>query len=47
MAAPFHLTPLDRHILSLSDDQFQPHSWADLKAIIGTDSPTAHLQPYN
>ncbi|RMJ29059.1 hypothetical protein PHISP_00002 [Aspergillus sp. HF37] len=35
--APFHLTPLDRHILSLSDDQFQPHSWADLRAIIARE----------
>lgn len=33
---PFNLTPRDRFILSLSDDQFQPHSWTDLQAIIGT-----------
>lgn len=36
---PFHLTPRDRYILSLSDDQFQPHSWAELNAIIGGPRP--------
>lgn len=32
---PFHLTERDHYVLSLTDEQFQPHSWEDLKAIIG------------
>lgn len=32
---PFHLTELDRHVLSLTDEQFKPHDWEDLKSIIG------------
>lgn len=31
----FSLTADDRHILSITDDEFQPHTWVDLKQIIG------------
>jgi hypothetical protein len=33
--APFHLTELDRLILSQTDEEFVHHDWEDLKAIIG------------
>jgi hypothetical protein len=32
---PFNLTDLDRQILAQTDDEFQPHSWDELKQIIG------------
>ena len=32
---PFPLTDVDRHNLSLSDEQFKPHTWEELKQIIG------------
>ena len=31
----FPLTETDRHILSLTDEQYKPHGWDDLKDIIG------------
>lgn len=32
---PFPLTDVDRHNLSITDDQFKPHTWEELKQIIG------------
>lgn len=34
-STPFPLTALDREILSMSDDDFHPHTWEELKQIIG------------
>ena len=33
---PFNLTDLDRKILSQTDEEYEPHSWEELKRIIGT-----------
>jgi hypothetical protein len=33
--APFPLTAIDRDVLSMSDDDFRPPTWEDLKQIIG------------
>jgi hypothetical protein len=35
-ALPFPLTETDRYNLGLTDDQFHPHTWEELKQIIGT-----------
>lgn len=32
---PFPLTDMDRDNLAQTDDQFQPHTWQELKQIIG------------
>ena len=32
---PFPLTDTDRYVLSLTDEQYVHHDWADLKNIIG------------
>lgn len=32
---PFALTERDKWLLSISDDEFTPHSWDSLKHIIG------------
>lgn len=32
---PFNLTDLDREILAQTDEQFQPHTWEELRQIIG------------
>ncbi len=32
---PFPLTAVDRHNLSITDAEFKPHTWAELKHIIG------------
>lgn len=32
---PFPLTDIDRHQLSINDDEFQPHTWEELKQTIG------------
>jgi hypothetical protein len=32
---PFNLTDLDRQILAQTDEEFHPHSWDELKQIIG------------
>jgi len=32
---PFPLTERDKWLLSISDDEFTPHSWDNLKQIIG------------
>ncbi|KAJ5662795.1 hypothetical protein N7462_011721 [Penicillium macrosclerotiorum] len=37
---PFNLTALDRQLLAMTDEEFVAHDWDDLKAIIGTSSPT-------
>lgn len=31
---PFPLTSVDRYILSLTDEQYQPHTWNELKQIV-------------
>ena len=33
---PFPLTPLDKLIIAQKDDEFEPHTWEDLKHIIST-----------
>jgi hypothetical protein len=35
---PFPLTAVDKAQLALTDDQFEPHTWDDLKQIIGGHS---------
>ena len=32
---PFNLTDLDRQILAQTDEQFEPHTWDELRQIIG------------
>lgn len=34
-APPFHLTERDKWLLSITDEEFTPHTWDDLKEIIG------------
>lgn len=34
-SSPFPLTDADRYNLSLTDAEFQPHKWDELKTIIG------------
>jgi hypothetical protein len=34
-SSPFRLTDKDRYNLSLTDAEFKPHTWDDLKIIIG------------
>lgn len=33
--APFPLTDTDKYVLSLTDEEYQYHSWDELKEIIG------------
>lgn len=40
MATAFELTDSDRHILSLTDDQFILHDWDNLVSIIGNSLHT-------
>ena len=35
---PFNLTDLDRMILNQTDEEYVPHSWEELKGIIGMGS---------
>lgn len=37
--SPFPLTAVDRSVLAMTDDEFHPQSWEDLKQIIGTATP--------
>jgi hypothetical protein len=32
---PFKLTPLDRQVLAQTDEEYQAHTWEELKEIIG------------
>lgn len=32
---PFHLTDVDRQVLSQTDEEFIPHDWDNLRDIIG------------
>lgn len=32
---PFNLTELDHRILAQTDEEFQPHTWDELRQIIG------------
>jgi hypothetical protein len=34
---PFSLTPTDHHLLSLTDEDFTPHSWPSLQHLIATN----------
>ena len=34
-AAPFPLTETDKKLLALDDAEFQPHTWDEIKQIIG------------
>lgn len=34
-ATPFHLTALDHQLLAMTDEEYVPHDWADLRDIIG------------
>lgn len=34
--SPFPLTEIDRWVLSQTDEEFQLHTWTELKDIIGT-----------
>ncbi|KAI1433124.1 hypothetical protein GGR50DRAFT_538842 [Xylaria sp. CBS 124048] len=36
--SPFPLTEVDRYVLSLTDDQYRPHDWKELKQIIGDNN---------
>ena len=33
---PFNLTDTDRVILAQTDEEFEPHSWEELKEIVST-----------
>jgi hypothetical protein len=48
-AAPFPLTATDRELLALDDTEFQPHTWDELKQIIGvaTSICPRHLHARN
>lgn len=35
VSAPFNLTEVDRLLLSQTDEEFIPHSWNELKEIVG------------
>jgi len=35
---PFPLTDVDRHNLSITDAEFKPHTWAELKQVIGAEA---------
>ena len=39
--APFYLTEVDRAILAQTDDEFVPHSWEELKEIVGMLTTTS------
>ena len=32
---PFPLTDTDRYVLSITDEEYKYHDWADLKQVIG------------
>lgn len=40
---PFPLTAVDRHNLSITDEQFEPHTWRELKQIVGQHWPVGRL----
>lgn len=35
-AAPFRLTKVDKWVLAQTDDEYTPHTWDELREIIGT-----------
>jgi hypothetical protein len=37
-ASPFPLTAVDRSVLAMTDEDFHPHTWNELKQIIGVCS---------
>ena len=45
---PFNLTDVDRATLAQTDEEFIPHSWEELKNIIGRPclSPSSHAFPH-
>ena len=38
-AEPFNLTSADHDVLASTDADFEPHSWDELKEILGTHCP--------
>jgi len=44
--SPFPLTAVDRHNLSITDAEYQPHTWEELKQIIGANSIMADRCQY-
>ncbi|EEY20694.1 conserved hypothetical protein [Verticillium alfalfae VaMs.102] len=38
---PFPLTETDKAVLALTDEEFKPHDWEDLKSTIGWRSSSA------
>lgn len=40
---PFNLTPLDRQLLAMTDEEFEAHDWENLRDIIG-EKRSPHLQ---
>lgn len=45
-APPFHLTERDKWLLSITDEEFTPHTWEDLKEIIGKNISFITLSVY-
>lgn len=44
-AAAFNLTPLDHQLLAMSDEEFVPHDWNNLRDIIGECIPSFSKDP--
>ena len=44
---PFNLTDLDRKILGQTDEEYDPHSWEELKEIIGRSSLLQYVVEYH
>lgn len=40
---PFHLTALDHQLLAMTDEEYVPHDWADLRDIIGERSNFSNI----
>ena len=41
---PFELTPTDHENLAQGDANFKPHTWDELKEIIGKYNPMHHIE---
>lgn len=39
----FALTELDQKILSMTDEEYQPHSWGNLRQLIGEAKMPPHI----
>lgn len=44
--SPFPLTYVDRYNLSITDAEFQPHTWEELKDIIGENLTCSFVSCY-